>query len=67
MPPASMNPTAIRPSPPIGPRRAVIVTGAREFSVPTRLVSGTFDGSSLELRHHRTIAGDKIMALAIKA
>ena len=46
------------------------VTGVTETAgsaVITGLVSGTFDGSPLELHHHLTIAGGKIMVLAIKA
>jgi hypothetical protein len=46
------------------------VTGVAESggeTILTGLVSGTFDGSPLELHHHLTIAGNKIVALAIKA
>jgi hypothetical protein len=46
------------------------VTGVTETggeTVLSGLVSGTFDGSPLELHHHLTIAGGKITALTIKA
>jgi hypothetical protein len=43
------------------------VTEAGGETVLSGLVSGTFDGSPLELHHHLTITGGKIAALTIKA
>jgi hypothetical protein len=43
------------------------VTESDGETVLTGLVTGNFDGSPLELHHHLTIAGDKIVALSIKA
>ena len=45
------------------------VTGVTESggeTVLTGLVSGTFDGSPLELHHHLTIESNRIIALSIK-
>ncbi len=46
------------------------VTGVKEAgggTVITGMVSGTFEGSPLELHHHLTIADGKIVALTITA
>jgi len=42
------------------------VTQARDETVVTAQVAGTFDGSPIQLRFHCTINGDKIAALTIR-
>jgi hypothetical protein len=42
------------------------VTQARDETVVTAQVAGTFDGSPIQLRFHFTINGDKIAALTIR-
>jgi len=42
------------------------VTQARDETIVTAQVAGTFDGSPLPLRFHFTISGDKIAALTIQ-